>query len=209
VLYRIGRPPDSLAFPPWEFTGGERFDDPLGEFRVLYAAEQRLACFVETLASLRPPLQFLADMRPFWRGRMPPSVGVVPPDWHRRRLIGRFTLELAGSPPLLDLRVAATYQGLRTALAPTLVQLGLPDLDVSSARGPSRALTQAIARWAYDHGYHGIAYRSRFDDSFDCWALFERASITPAGPSEAIRRTDPDLRAAAVLFGLRLPRPTT
>jgi hypothetical protein len=201
-LYRIGRRPDPLALPPPEFGGRERFDDPLGEFAVLYAAEQRVACFVETLAVYRPPLEHVAAMRRFWRGRTPPRLGVVPADWHRLRLIG--TPRLGLGQRWLDLRAGATYQALRVELAETIRTLGLRDLDVSGVRGPSRALTQAIARWAFERGYRGVAYRSRFDDAFDCWALFEGAAWTPAGPPQRIRRDDPDLRAAAALLGLRL-----
>jgi len=58
-LYRIARWPDPLAFPPREFCGSERFDDPLGIFRVLYIGT-RLACFVEWVAPFRFPLPLLA-----------------------------------------------------------------------------------------------------------------------------------------------------
>ena len=201
-LYRIGRRPDPLALPPPGFAGGERFDDPLGRFVVLYAAEQRVACFVETLAVYRPPLDYVAAMRPLWRGRTPPRLGVIPSDWQRRRMVG--TLHVAAGQRWLDLRAGATYQALRVELADTVRRLGLRDLDVSGVRGPSRALTQAIARWAFERGYRGIAYRSRFDDAFDCWALFEGAGWTPAGPPQRIRRDDPGLRAAAALLGLGL-----
>lgn len=49
-LYRIGWPPDPLAWPDRRFIGRNRFDDPDGKFRVLYLAEQRLTCFAELLA---------------------------------------------------------------------------------------------------------------------------------------------------------------
>lgn len=191
-----------MALPPPEFTGGERFDDPLGRFRVLYAAEQRLACFVETLAVFRPPLALIEQLRPFWRGRVPPRLGTVPADWHRQRAIVQF--RIGQRQRWLDLRAAATYQALRVELAATILRLGLPDLDVSGVRGPSRELTQAIARWVYEHGYHGMVYRSRFDDAFDCWAIFEGAATIPDSAPESIKRTGPDLRAAAALLGLRL-----
>lgn len=201
-LYRVGRRPDPLALPPPTFAGRERFDDPRGEFAVLYAAEQRVACFVETLAVYRPPLEYIASMRSFWRGRTPPRLGLVPADWQRLRMVG--TLHVAPGQRWLDLRAGPTYQALRVELAETVRRLGLPDLDVSGVRGPSRELTQAIARWAFECGYHGIAYRSRFDDTFDCWALFEGAAWTPAGLPQRIRRNDPDLRTATALLGLRL-----
>jgi len=202
MLYRIGRRPDPLALPPPAFSGGQRFDDPLGKFAVIYAAEQRGACFIETLAIYRPPLDFVAGIRHLWRGRTPPRLGLIPTDWQRLRMVG--TLHLAPGQRWLDLRAGATYQALRVELADTIHRLGLRDLDVSGVRGPRREVTQAIARWAFERGYHGIAYRSRFDDTFDCWALFEGAVWTPAGPPQRIRRDDPDLRAAAALLGLRL-----
>ena len=49
-LYRIGWPPDPLAWPDWRFVGHNRFDDPERSYRVLYLAEQRSACFAELLA---------------------------------------------------------------------------------------------------------------------------------------------------------------
>ena len=58
-------------------------------------------------------------------------------------------------------------------LADVLLRLGMADFDVNGARGPSRDLTQRITRWAYEHGFAGVAYRSRFADDLDCWAIFE------------------------------------
>jgi hypothetical protein len=61
ALYRLGRLPDPLAWPSWEFAGDGRFDDPQRQFRTLYAAEQRHACFVETLARFRLSLSCSLD----------------------------------------------------------------------------------------------------------------------------------------------------
>jgi hypothetical protein len=95
----------------------------------------------------------------------------IPLDWCHTRRIAR--LRLRPGHQRLDLRAPETCEILRAELADLLVRLGLADLDVSGARGPSRDLTQPIARWAYDCGFAGIAYRSRFADSLDCWAIFE------------------------------------
>jgi hypothetical protein len=199
-LCRIGRWPNPLVFLPKEAVGAGRFDDPRAEFRVLYAAEQRRACFVETLAIWRPSLRDLADLRAVWGANAPAPWRSAPDDWHLKRCLGRFHL-LPGQR-WLDLRAFETREALRAQFADAVIRLGLPDLDVSGVRGPSRALTQAIARWAYEQGYQGIAYSSRFDDAFDCWAVFEGAAFQPAGPPEPIARDDPDLRATAELFGL-------
>lgn len=59
VVYRLGRRPDPWAWPDWRYAGpdgtfGNRFDDPQGIYRVLYASTQRLATFRECLAPFRP-----------------------------------------------------------------------------------------------------------------------------------------------------------
>lgn len=208
LLYRIGRWPNPCSLPPWTAAGLQRFDDPGGRFRVLYAAEDRRACFIETLAAFRPPLEADVDtLRPSWRGHRPPLLGQITPDWHRRRAVCRLRVSASSAHAFLDLRALPTLVTLRDVFAALLVDLGLRDLDTSGVRGPSRRLTQAIGGWACDEGFAGIAYKSRFDDSYTCWALFEgRATWAPAGPPELITRRDPDLRAAAMLFGLTLSR---
>ena len=57
VLHRIGWEPDPLAWPPHQFAGHGRFDDARGQYRVLYTAEERIVCFLETLADIRPSLE--------------------------------------------------------------------------------------------------------------------------------------------------------
>jgi hypothetical protein len=63
--------------------------------------------------------------------------------------------------------------------------------------GLSRALTQAIARWAYEAGYQGLAFGSRHDERLTNWAVF-----TPDGLPIPLARDDADLLAVAALFGL-------
>jgi len=51
-LHRIGRDDDAWAWPDWLFAGddgtfGNRWDDPIKKYRVLYACSQRLGAFVE------------------------------------------------------------------------------------------------------------------------------------------------------------------
>jgi hypothetical protein len=58
-LYRIGRKPDAWAWPDWlrvavDGTFGNRWDDLLGSYRVLYAASTPLGAFVDALARFRP-----------------------------------------------------------------------------------------------------------------------------------------------------------
>jgi hypothetical protein len=102
----------------------------------------------------------------------------------------------------LDLRSFETRETLRPELAQTLLDLGLEDLDLSGVVGPKRQLTQAIARWAYEHEYVGLVYSSRFDPTLTCWAIFEGAAFEPVGLPVPILRDDPDLVSVARFFGL-------
>ncbi|MDO8442703.1 MAG: RES domain-containing protein, partial [bacterium] len=166
-LYRIGYLPDPLAWPPLQYVGSGRFDDPVRRFCTLYAAEQRLGCFVESLARYRPSPRALVELRNVTGAPDPSLVPVVPGDWWVRRRVGRFYLD--PDQKWLDLRTLGTREALRVELADTILRLGLTDLDVSSVRSLNRDLTHAMARWAYEHGYNGVAYTSRFDDGLDCW----------------------------------------
>ena len=202
TLYRIARAPDPLAYPPHEYAGGERYDDPKGGFRVLKTAETRRACFVEGLARFRQPLRLLAgQLEASGLGvQRAGTVGAVPRDWYLKRFLGR--LRILPGQQWLDIGQMATREALRPVFAPLLVSLGLPDLDVAAVCGPERALTQSIARWAYERGYQGIAYRSRLESAYTCWAIFEGAAFEPVGDPEVIRSDDPDLLAVATQMGL-------
>ncbi len=213
VLYRVGRLPDPLAWSPREVIGDGRFEDPQREFRVLYAGQRR-ACFLETLAPFRPSVEVLAHLRQVVDSQEPMPGSVVPADWYQKRAVAR--LRLRPRQRWLDLRAAETREALRMELAATLLDLGLADLDLSGVLGPRRSLTQAIARWTYEHGYAGIVYRSRFNEALSLWAIFEGAAFDPVRVPEPIvvrggtlqtgRYTlvpaDSDLVAAAHLFGL-------
>ena len=64
VIYRLGRKPDPWSVPDWASAGpdgtfGNRFDDPEGMYRVLYASSQRLGCFLETLARFRVDVKLI------------------------------------------------------------------------------------------------------------------------------------------------------
>lgn len=201
VLYRIGYASDPLAWPPWEYVGVGRFDDYRRQFRVLYVSEQRRACFLEGLAQFRPDPEALTRLSQVSGTDEPIAPATVPPDWYRKRAVGTLVIH-STQGRWLDLRQLETREALRTELAQKLVELGLEDLDVSDVRSRNRELTQAIARWAYEQGYQGIVYKSRFDDSLDCWAIFEGALVGAAAPPEPISRDDPDLRVAAQAFGI-------
>lgn len=201
LLFRLGWEPDPLIWPPRQYIGGGRFDDPRDQYRVLYTAEQRITCFLESMAGLRPSIETLSilaamagadaedeDNRPH-----------LPVDWHHRRMTG--TLRLSAGQRFLEMRTVPARQGLRRDLASLLHALGYTDLDAGDLFGRDRLLTMIISRWAFEQGYRGIACLSRIDPSAGCWALFEgvlfeKIEVAP------LAHDDPDLFAAAKLLGL-------
>jgi hypothetical protein len=199
-LYRIARLPDPLAWPPREFVGGGRFDDPRREFRVLYAAAQRRGAFVETLAGFRLSLASLAQLARVGGDIELLQEASVPADWYQKRAVAR--LRLVPGQQWLDLREAETREALRRELVTALLELGLSDLDLSRVLSPHRELTQAIASWAFERSYAGIAYASRIDASYSLWAIFEGATFEAIGLPEPIVPDDADLLAVAELFRL-------
>lgn len=202
-LWRLGYAPEPLEWPAWRYVGGGRFDDPQGQYRVLYVAERRRTCFAEVLATFRPSPQALAMLAAVEGADEPvPVKGTIPSDWHLKRRTQR--LSLMRDQRWLDLRALSTLQALRTDLAGLLVLHGIPDLDAGVAQGSNRSITQAISRWAYDRGFQGIVYRSRLDNEIRCWAIFEGAAFLPEGRVEIITRTDPDLVDIAAAYDLGL-----
>jgi hypothetical protein len=176
LLYRIGRHPDPWAWPPWsaalrDGTFGNRYDDPDGSYRVLYASSQRVGAFLETLARFRPDLEVVAELeRIEGEDELPPA---VPRTWLDGRLIGEATVE----GRFVDVGDAASLATLRTALAADAVHHGLDEIDGATIRlHVPRALTQQISRYVYEQGsFAGIRYRSRLGDDVLNWAIFEPA----------------------------------
>lgn len=132
---------------------------------------------------------------------------VSPADWRMQRLL--VSARTVEAPPFLDVEDTATHEFLTTVLAPQLVQLGVDVLDVAALRGADRALTRAIASWAYtaqdengQYRFAGLRYMSRLGP-YECWAVFEGADIEETSRSP-ILPTDPDLVAIVDLFGLRI-----
>jgi hypothetical protein len=180
-------------------TGSGRFDDPNSEYRVLYAGGRR-ACFLETLAPFRPSIEALAALQRIAGTDEGLPKAAIPADWYQKRAIAR--LRLRPGQRWLDLRATETHEYLRTELAQTLTRLGIGDLDLSEVLGRNRRLTQAISRWAYESGYAGVVYRSRFTAAASLWAIFEGGGLEAIGLPAPILPDDPDLLAVARLYRL-------
>ncbi len=214
-VWRIGRMPDPWAWPPWEAqhsdsTFGNRWDDPEGVYRVVYACSQLEGAYVEVLSRLRPDPAVLAALAEIDGPDPRYRVGVVPATWLASRAVG----ESAIRGDYADVGHAASLTYLRTVMAARLIHYGIRDLDAAAIRlSAPRRFTQEISNHVYklsapDGGprFAGIEYESRFGDNYQNWAVFERPAHEPIRePSvEAIRRDDPALSAALAALALRL-----
>jgi RES domain len=211
LLYRLGRPPDAWTLPPWEYAGPDgtfdnRYDDPLGLYRVVYASTERYGAFVETLARFRPDLAVVAELEAIAsaEGDVPTiPAGLVPAEWLANRCIGVASVTTAR---FADVAHSDSIAHLRTALAPRLVHFGLDDFDAGDLRTRvPRALTQEISRHVYDQGFAGLRYPSRLGDDIVNWALFEPPPLQRVVTrAQSLRADDPDLQAALRTLGLAL-----
>ena len=218
-VYRVGRAPDPWSWPDWLFaaadgTFGNRFDDPAGAYRVLYAASDRLGAFVEVLARFRPDPHVVEELRRI-RGDDDRALrpGVLDASWLARRRVG----EASVAGRFADIGHSESLARLRADLAKRLAQHGLRDLDAAAIRlRAPRRITQEISRYVYSQSdasgrrFDGIAYRSRLGDEFRLWAIFEPTTqakaraLLRAYRTRAVSRDDPDLVRALEIHGLSL-----
>jgi hypothetical protein len=205
VIYRLGRTPDPWSAPDWASAGtdgtfGNRFDDPEGMYRVLYASSQRLGCFLETLARFRVDLKLLAELAEIEGEDDYCPLGEVPLEWIEKRMMGVAT----ASGEYADICSSEWISRLRIVLAGCLEGLGLDDLDASVLQMTApRNLTQLVSRVVFSERLAGIYYRSKYGHDVENWALFEPFQIN-VRDSESIRTDDPELQQAFRLHGLRL-----
>jgi hypothetical protein len=204
VIYRLGRKPDPWCVPDWASAGpdgtfGNRFDDPEGIYRVLYASSQRLGCFLETLGRFRVDPKLQAELTEIHGEDDYCPLGEVPLEWVEKRVMGVAT---AGGE-YADICSSEWISRLRTVLAGHLERLGLDDLDASVLQMTApRNLTQSVSRFVFSEALAGIYYRSKYGHDLENWALFEPFQIT-VKDSESIRPEDPDLQRALRLHGLK------
>jgi hypothetical protein len=192
-LYRLGRAPHAVAWPPADLIGSGRFDDPEHPpaFRVLYAGERR-ACFFEKLAPYRPD-------RPGVVARP------ITASWIQSRRIASFTIvDRDQRRRWLDLRSPVTYADFRHRFATEIQNIGYNDFDLMVAANDRRPLTQAIARWAFEQGFSGIRYATRHTPDLSCWAIFEGVTLVEID-NLPVAFDDPDLVAVAESWSIPLP----
>jgi len=209
-LFRVGRDRDAWAVPDWAYakedrTFGNRFDDPAGVYRVLYASSQRLGCFIETLARFRVDVSFVADLALMENGEDDlTAFGTVRRAWIKGRCIGTANVE----GEYADIYALGWVSHLRTALAGVAVKLGMKEFDLSSLEpAEPRVLTQQAGRIAFELGYAGVFYHSRYGHSIENWAIFEDWTMPDRFPirqpkSQKVAENDHDLLEALRILGL-------
>ena len=204
-VFRLGRHPDAWQPPDWflaqsDGTFGNRFDDPDGYYRVLYASSQRLACYIETLARFRPDLSLLAELDEIEGDNDYLPLGTLPREWLARRMMGRATL----NGTFADIYAAAWVGLLRRTLAAEALRLGIRDIDLSTLEtAEPRRLTQLASRQAYRMNLAGVFYHSRHGHSLENWAIFEPFPLENP-QSENLSADDADFLEALHFHGIRL-----
>ena len=184
-----------------DHTFGNRFDDPEGLYRVLYASSQRIGCFVETLARFRVDVDMIADLAMMENSEDDfTPFGAVRRDWVKERAIG--SADVHGE--YADIYALGWVARLRTVLASTALKLGMKDIDLSTLESAEpRILTQKAGREAYAQGFDGVYYHSRYGHQIENWAIFELEGFPLANTqSRAITENDPDLIEAMRILGL-------
>jgi hypothetical protein len=214
-VYRVARTPDPWAWPDWtqaesDGTFGNRWDDPQGTYRVLYASSSRFGALIETLARFRPDLAVIAGLEEIDGPDEPTTAGIVPREWYANRLIGVARLD----GMYADIGSAASLAVVRSQLAARAIHFGLPDIDAPAVRLVApRGFTQEVSRLVYEcetgagEPFAGIRYSSRLDDRSMNWAVFEPGggAPEPVAPGTAARLTagDADVQQALAVLGLR------
>lgn len=208
-VYRVARSANPLepsriaAEDALATRAGNRFDVAGGG--VIYCGSGVRGCFAETVARFRPSTKMRALMEQEDPGFV--TCGGVPQNWRDQRTI--VAASIADSLPFVDIDDPVTHEYLSATMADELADLGVQVLDVGNVRGPNRLITRAASSWAYyaqDEGspkYSGIRYMSRVLPQEECWAVFEGTPIVEVS-RRAIEVNDPDLKAIADMWGLRI-----
>lgn len=205
TIFRLARKPDPWQAPDWsranpDGTFGNRFDDPEGYYRVLYAATQKLSCYLETLARFRADLSLLAELNEIEGDNDFLPLGTVPREWCDERLLGFAHAD----GDYADIYASGWILLLRHRLAGEWVRLGVSDLDASVLQQhASRRITQLASLEARRRNLDGIYYRSRFGHDLENWALFEPFRISQEG-AEPIAPDDALMLEALQMLGLRV-----
>lgn len=176
----------------------------MGVYRVLYASSQRLGCFIETLARFRVDLSLVADLALMEKGEDDfTAFGTVRRAWLKGRCIGSASIE----GEYADVYALEWVSHLRAALAEISLKLGMEEIDLSSLeRAEPRLLTQQAGRIAFELGFAGVFYRSRYGHSIRTGQLSRtgrcRIDFPFVSPNRRKWLKDPDLLEALRILDL-------
>lgn len=219
-VHRVGYASGPWMWTPWQYAEDGRFtgrwDDPDGHWRALYAADTRLACYLECLAPFRPDPHVAEQLAGITVDDPDDELtlpgGTVPADWRRARRIGTGYLTGCYVVPA-DKESLPTLRDRFGALA---ALHRLPDVDAATIRlARPRAFTQAIAGWLYPltgpggEPISGVRFESRHGDDLVLWAIFERPGDNSGScridnaTSQPIFVNDQDLQEAMRIHRLR------
>ena len=137
-IWRVGHAPTAWTFTPWQYAASDgkfhgRWDDPDGDYRVLYAADSRYGGFLEALTPFRPdlhlvaPLAMIAEDDPDDPATLP--AGTLPKSWLDPRQVASATV----TGHYVAVGQATTLGTLRRALAASARHHGLDDLDAATS----------------------------------------------------------------------------
>lgn len=219
-LHRVGRHPDAWAWPDWSHAGPDgtfssRFDDPRGEYRVLYASSARRGAYVEVLARFRADPAVEAGLGEIetepGEDECGPRPGELPREWLDSHAVG----SARAYSPFAAVGSARSLAYLRDRLADRALHYGIDELDAAAIRrARPRAFTQGLSRLVFECAvaagqsqFVGIAYRSRLGDELENWAIFEPSADDArlsGQTSEATHPEDPDFQAALALLQIDL-----
>lgn len=233
AIYRLGRrDPGAWRFPDWLHadvatgTFGSRYDDPEGEYRVLYACSIRACAFIEVLWYHTADATLDTDIADIdendesdidYASVAPGHLDITA--WCAERSVGTATIEpgrefaSTTNPTTIATLEAVPELAARAAAAGLNIPLAAEDIRLTQAR----QFTQQVSRFVWEQStsdgkptFAGIHYRSRHDKTADNWALFE---LQPADHSttwtvvndeheEPLSADDPDLLAAIEHHGI-------
>lgn len=226
-LWRVARLPDALEFPGAELEndgsgplhGRRRFEDPRGEFGVLYCASSIEAAFGDDIAQYRPRVvggnsirDWISDF--FGTGPDPhePQPGQLPGSYFDDRVVMK--VMIWEDARFVDLEDPTTHAALDEGLADMLADHGLANFDRGVVMGSDRHITGAIARYFYSLSQRpgfadliGLRYESRFAPEWERWAIWDYESVYVSAdePTRPVTHGDPSLGAAAARLNITVP----
>jgi hypothetical protein len=207
AIFRVARSP-VWGWPDWAYAGSDgtfnnRYDDPGSLYRVLYASRSAYGCYLETLARFRPDLALYAELHEIEGDGDTVEPGIVPWAWRKERRVGM----ARASGTYADVLAAESIAYFRRTLAREVLDLQMSDLDAASLQmSVPRSLTQRVSLLAFDAGFDGVYYHSKYGNDVENYAIFEGRVFFEDEIESTIRSDDEELARALATHRLVLER---